>query len=96
MALLHSYDSETGENADPEETLIPRLDAKEVAAVFTAPFHNFLRMTDEDDDSDRGRGEGGNEGDPGDWYRGAWTEWHQSTWRSKFHCLLFRVVSLVD
>lgn len=91
VALLHSYDSETGENSDPEESLIPRLDAKEVAAVFTAPFHNFLRMKDEDEDDvdgDRGK-EGANEGDPGDWYQGAWTEWHQSTWRSKFFCLLF-------
>ncbi|KAM0105811.1 8-oxo-dGTP diphosphatase, partial [Aspergillus fumigatus] len=49
VALLHSYDEETGENADPEVSLIPRLDAREVAAVFTAPFHNFLRMRDADD-----------------------------------------------
>ncbi|KAF7594490.1 Peroxisomal coenzyme A diphosphatase nudt7 [Aspergillus hancockii] len=71
VALLHSYDEKTGQNADPEESLIPRLDAREVAAVFTAPFHNFLRMSDEDD-------WGAN---PADWYQGAWTEWHQSNWR---------------
>ncbi|KAB8229225.1 hypothetical protein ETB97_006577 [Aspergillus alliaceus] len=71
VALLHSYDERTGQNADPEVSLIPKLDAREVAAVFTAPFHNFLRMSDEDQ-------WGGN---PADWYQGAWTEWHQSNWR---------------
>ncbi|KAE8148673.1 NUDIX hydrolase domain-like protein [Aspergillus avenaceus] len=71
VALLHSYNDKTGQNADPEVSLIPRLDAREVAAVFTAPFHNFLRMSDEDD-------WGGN---PNDWYQGAWTQWHQSNWR---------------
>lgn len=72
VALLHSFNRETGETADPEVSLIPRLDAKEVAAVFTAPFRNFLRLEDC----------GG--GDPGDWYQGAWTEWHQSKWRSEW------------
>ncbi|PYH90886.1 NUDIX domain protein [Aspergillus ellipticus CBS 707.79] len=71
VALLHSFDETTGENADPEVSLIPKLDAREVAAVFTAPFHNFLRAGDEED-------WGGN---PKDWYKGAWTEWHQSNWR---------------
>ncbi|PWY92734.1 NUDIX domain protein [Aspergillus heteromorphus CBS 117.55] len=71
VALLHSFDETTGENADPEVSLIPRLDAREVAAVFTAPFRHFLRMKDEEDWG----------GDPEDWYKGAWTEWHQSTWR---------------
>ncbi|GAB1213766.1 hypothetical protein ATERTT37_002919 [Aspergillus terreus] len=50
VALLHSYDEKTGQNADPEVSLIPRLDAREVAAVFTAPFRNFLRLRDESDD----------------------------------------------
>ncbi|GES57576.1 NUDIX domain protein [Aspergillus terreus] len=72
VALLHSYDEQTGQNADPEVSLIPRLDAREVAAVFTAPFRNFLRLHDESDDGS---------GNPGDWYQGAWTEWHQSNWR---------------
>ncbi|KAG2413820.1 hypothetical protein HFD88_003009 [Aspergillus terreus] len=72
VALLHSYDEQTGQNADPEVSLIPRLDAREVAAVFTAPFRNFLRLRDESDDGS---------GNPGDWYQGAWTEWHQSNWR---------------
>lgn len=73
VALLHSHDKATGMSADPEESLIPRLDAKEVAAVFTAPFHNFLWMRD--DPAAGGR--------PEDWYQGAWTEWHQHNWRSK-------------
>ncbi|GAB1208894.1 hypothetical protein APSETT445_007659 [Aspergillus pseudonomiae] len=59
VALLHSYDEKTGQNADPEVTLIPKLDAREVAAVFTAPFHNFLRMSDEGDWG----------GSPSDWYQ---------------------------
>ncbi|PYH47948.1 NUDIX hydrolase [Aspergillus saccharolyticus JOP 1030-1] len=66
VALLHSYDDATHENADPEVSLIPRLDAKEVAAVFTAPFQDFLRVKAD--------------ADP-EWYRGSWTEWHESRWR---------------
>ena len=56
------------------ETLIPRLDAKEVAAVFSAPFKNFLH--DKDDDSQKNL-----PGKPSDWYEGTWTDWHQSRWR---------------
>ncbi|KAK3300048.1 uncharacterized protein B0H64DRAFT_448084 [Chaetomium fimeti] len=63
VALLHTGDTAATTNPTPttttttkppaspsptvEESLIPRLDAKEVAAVFSAPFHNFLRETDE-------------------------------------------------
>lgn len=71
IALLHSYNAQTEENADPEVELIPKLDAREVAAVFTAPFHSFLRLESEDQD-------------PGGWYRGSWSLWHDSNWRSKF------------
>jgi hypothetical protein len=38
VAFLHSYDPETGEDANVAERLLPRLDAREVAAVFSAPF----------------------------------------------------------
>ncbi|RMJ22986.1 NUDIX domain-containing protein [Aspergillus sp. HF37] len=69
VAMLHSHDQHNGQSADPEVSLIPRLDAKEVAAVFTAPFRNLLSMRD------------GAGGSPDDWYQGAWTEWHQSNWR---------------
>lgn len=82
VALLHSYDEATGANEDPEVTLIPRLDAREVAAVFTAPFHNFLRSRDEGEQQVGGE-------NPDEWYEGAWTEWHQSNWRSKFFPLSF-------
>ncbi|KAJ5124788.1 uncharacterized protein N7515_008613 [Penicillium bovifimosum] len=43
VALLHGYDPQTGLSADPEESLIPILDAREVAAVFTAPLEGFLK-----------------------------------------------------
>ncbi len=53
VAFLHATDPPipTGTPARTpmvEESLIPRLDAKEVAAVFSAPFHNFLRADDEE------------------------------------------------
>lgn len=73
VALLHSYDEKTGQSADVETSLIPRLDAREVAAVFTAPFRNFLLRRDEQRAAD---GE-----DPEDWYSGSWTNWHESSWR---------------
>lgn len=89
VAYLHSYDEKTGKNADPEVALIPRLDAKEVAAVFTAPFHNFLMMRDE---QQPGGGDNNQQlpGKPEDWYRGSWTTWHESDWRSTFHIRLAR------
>ncbi|KAJ6009615.1 hypothetical protein N7499_004988 [Penicillium canescens] len=47
VALLHGYDPVTGLEADPEVSLIPKLDAREVAAVFTAPFRDFLSITED-------------------------------------------------
>lgn len=78
VALLHSQDAQTGENADPEVSLIPKLDAREVAAVFTAPFADFLKLSSEDQD-------------PGGWYRGSWSLWHNSNWRSRL--ISFRTLS---
>ncbi|OOQ81713.1 NUDIX domain protein [Penicillium brasilianum] len=43
VALLHSFDPATGANADPETELIPRLDACEVAAVFTARANHAIK-----------------------------------------------------
>lgn len=60
-----------------EEKLIPRLDPKEVAAVFTAPFHSFLRKTW----TGEGPGPVQKDGRPETWYRGSWTDWHESRWR---------------
>lgn len=57
--------------------MIPRLDPKEVAAVFTAPFHNFLRTRWEGG----GAGPRAQDGTPHSWYRGSWTDWHESRWR---------------
>ncbi|CAI7574952.1 unnamed protein product [Penicillium glandicola] len=42
VALLHGYDPLSELNADPEVSLIPILDTREVEAVFTAPFRDFL------------------------------------------------------
>ena len=64
----------TGKAFDVEESLIPRLDAKEVAAVFSAPFHNFLRGEDE---SREGESIPGNKEE---WYRGSWTERNDRPW----------------
>ncbi|KAK2748349.1 hypothetical protein FQN57_001007 [Myotisia sp. PD_48] len=77
VALLHSHNEETGEDADPEEAFMPQLDAKEVAAVFTGPFHNFLRKLDEP----RGEDDHKLPGKPTDWYEGSWTNWNTSWWR---------------
>ncbi|KAJ4404796.1 8-oxo-dGTP diphosphatase [Neurospora sp. IMI 360204] len=64
-----------------DESLIPRLNAKEVAAVFSAPFHNFLRANDEVHKSDDGSQE---TPPPGKWYEGSWTNWHEEQWRMHF------------
>ncbi|KAK0670773.1 putative peroxisomal coenzyme A diphosphatase precursor [Cercophora samala] len=84
VALLHTSppSSTTSTPVSPqpnptitaEESLIPRLDAKEVAAVFSAPFRNFLKSTDEP----------GHEHVEGEWYNGSWTEWHEEPWRMHF------------
>jgi peroxisomal coenzyme A diphosphatase NUDT7 len=77
IALLHADDL-PGVSPSPsvEESLIPRLDAKEVAAVFSAPFHNFLKTEDEVN-LQQGRGSL----PPGKWYEGSWTHWHEEPWR---------------
>jgi len=81
VALLHTTDDAA--TADPdrepspliEETMIPRLDAKEVAAVFSAPFYNFLKAKDHEPP----------EGSPplpeGHWYDGSWIHWKDEPWR---------------
>ena len=79
VAVLHSYDDTTGEDADPEEAFMPQLDAKEVAAVFSAPFHNFLLRHDEP----RGIDDSELPGDSSDWYKGTWTYWNETSWRSE-------------
>lgn len=84
VAFLHSYDETTCKTADPETALIPRLDAKEVAAVFTASFQDFLRKEVDFSSSGRGEEEDVESQQPGDWYQGSWTTWHESDWRSMY------------
>lgn len=74
VALLHSHDPETGLDASVAEKLLPRLDAREVAAVFSAPFKNFLYDQDLPDQANL-------PGNPSDWYKGSWTDWHEHQWR---------------
>ncbi|CAD6448008.1 2d167259-5b0b-4a39-bb73-fd8c18679e09 [Sclerotinia trifoliorum] len=76
VAFLHADDTR-GKDASVEEDMIPRLDAREVAAVFSAPFHNFLRIEDEVRKED----ESLLPGKKSDWYNGAWHEWHDTKWR---------------
>ncbi|TKW59288.1 Peroxisomal coenzyme A diphosphatase 1, peroxisomal [Colletotrichum tanaceti] len=77
VAFLHS-DEEPDENPSPlvEERMIPRLDAKEVAAVFSAPFQNFLRSRDPEPHGTQRRAL-----PPGHWYDGSWIEWKEHPWR---------------
>ncbi|KAF2716755.1 hypothetical protein K431DRAFT_289150 [Polychaeton citri CBS 116435] len=63
---------------DAAKDLLPKLDAKEVAAVFTASFENFLHSEDvvEEDRKEV----------PGEWYIGSWHSWHETAWRMhQFH-----------
>lgn len=64
--------SDRNRTPDAARDILPKLDAKEVAAVFTAPFHNFLREKDEDPAQREVEGE---------WYKGSWHSWHESAWR---------------
>lgn len=84
VAFLHSYDETTGKTADPETALIPRLDAKEVAAVFTARFQDFLRKEVDFSSSGSLEEEDVEKQQPEDWYQGSWTTWHESNWRSMY------------
>lgn len=70
-------DGSAASDSAVEDRLIPRLDPKEVAAVFTAPFHAFLRK----DWSGPGPAPVQKNGKPEKWYRGSWTDWHESRWR---------------
>jgi 8-oxo-dGTP pyrophosphatase MutT (NUDIX family) len=69
--------SSTSDEPSVEDRLIPRLDPKEVAAVFTAPFHSFLRKSWTGDTP----GPVQKDGRPEKWYRGSWIDWYDSRWR---------------
>ncbi|KAL2023470.1 hypothetical protein VTK56DRAFT_2466 [Thermocarpiscus australiensis] len=86
VALLHTTATTAGPTAvTAEDSLIPRLDAKEVAAVFSAPFHNFLKATDEPQQVQPDDGNNNNNNTPvprlGVWYEGSWTAFHGEPWR---------------
>ncbi|EFX02770.1 nudix domain containing protein [Grosmannia clavigera kw1407] len=75
------------------ERLIPRLDAKEVAAVFSAPFHNFLLATDELEQPEKDKVMAEASGKTqrlrprlpsGPWYEGVWVDWHETPWRMHY------------
>lgn len=53
---------------------MPRLNAREVAAVFSAPLYNFLKAADLPPPP-------GQALPPGHWYDGAWTAWKGVPWR---------------
>nr|RBQ94896.1 hypothetical protein FVER53263_08116 [Fusarium verticillioides] len=75
VAYLHADQRTAGEPAPTvEETMIPRLDAREVAAVFSAPFYNFLQAQD----LPPAPGETLPEGQ---WYDGFWNHWKDHPWR---------------
>ncbi|KAF7560884.1 hypothetical protein G7046_g3271 [Stylonectria norvegica] len=57
-----------------EETMMPKLDAREVAAVFSAPFYNFLKAEDLAPPP-------GETLPPGHWYDGEWMAWKDHPWR---------------
>nr|POF20723.1 peroxisomal coenzyme a diphosphatase 1, peroxisomal [Quercus suber] len=65
--------SERNRDPDAARDILPRLDAREVAAVFTAPFYNFLRTQDVDAATRASV--------PGEWYKGSWHSWHETAWR---------------
>nr|POF07838.1 peroxisomal coenzyme a diphosphatase 1, peroxisomal [Quercus suber] len=65
--------SERNRDPDASRDILPKLDAREVAAVFTAPFYNFLRSRDIDLATRNSV--------PGEWYKGSWHSWHESAWR---------------
>lgn len=60
-------------NPDASRDILPKIQLEEVAAVFTAPFQNFLHEKDLDEES--------RENVPGEWYKGSWHSWHESAWR---------------
>lgn len=86
VALLHSDDppaSSPGAKPSPtvDESLMPKLDAKEVAAVFSGPLHNFLLTEDEVHPEQRATGQ---QPPPGKWYEGKWIEWQNHPWRAHY------------
>ena len=68
MAFLHTGD----DTSNAEKSLVPRLEPKEVAAIFSAPLPKFL--SDRDD-----MGRDANTGS--EWYKGCWRTWFSTRGR---------------
>ncbi|KAK8027403.1 NUDIX hydrolase domain-like protein [Apiospora marii] len=88
VAFLHADNVPGKPSLVVDESMIPQLNAKEVAAVFSGPFHNFLKQRDERRVACAGGEEEEKEAEEeelpfpdGDWYDGRWTEWHAEPWR---------------
>lgn len=92
VALLHTKPGYSGSTVNAEESLIPRLDPKEVASVFTVPLRAFLesdykspefefnpaeKFAESTVDIDWGTVPTGKTG----WYEGQWLEWYGIKWR---------------
>ncbi|KAK6540924.1 hypothetical protein TWF694_008308 [Orbilia ellipsospora] len=92
VALLHTKPGSSS-SINPEESLIPRLDPREVASVFTVPLSAFLtadyqnpesdgqpedRVGESTVDIDFGSVPSGSTG----WYEGQWLEWFGIKWRA--------------
>lgn len=77
VAFLHADQPRGSSLPSPivEDTIMPRLDAREVAAVFTAPFYNFLKKEDLPPQP-------GHQLPPGNWYEGTWIQWKDVPWRA--------------
>ncbi|KAK6336304.1 hypothetical protein TWF696_001866 [Orbilia brochopaga] len=95
VALLHTKPGYSGSSAanNPEESLIPRLDPKEVASVFTVPLKAFLTSQYKNPELENSTEKAVQAesivdidfglvptGDTG-WYEGQWLEWHGIKWR---------------
>lgn len=91
VAFLHTTttdnpDANAADTPTVDETLMPRLDAKEVAAVFSAPLGNFLRSTDEPLPAASDQHPPLAPLPPGHWYDGRWLHFHEAPWRvHNFH-----------
>ncbi|CAI6095696.1 unnamed protein product [Clonostachys chloroleuca] len=81
VAFLHA---DGGVDPAPlvDESMIPRLDAREVAALFSAPFYNFLKLEDLPPPTTPGAEGGETKPLPeGHWYDGSWISWKDVPWR---------------
>ncbi|RPB00889.1 hypothetical protein L873DRAFT_1765344 [Choiromyces venosus 120613-1] len=73
--VAYLRDITEGQMADVEDNLMPKLDPKEVASVFTVPLERFL-MNDYDDDGATQK----LDGIP--WYTGNWFNWGGKKWKN--------------